>query len=390
MSDLIERPTFYEGQVLAPGDLEAGVGYARGQLARHERYLHTWGIATGLTLTGKKKTTTKNVPYQEVTLAAGVAIDGSGREIVVPEPVLLSRDDFKQSNVIIREDPANPANYPVFLNGLDASAPPPAFATAGDCAGGRSSRFVEKYEIRFGRPGDEIELDTQTAPAVADGPGAGGNTRPWRLLLGFVQWNGDIDNFKDVSPEAGGVGPRYAGTLADAVAARAGKLLLRTQPESEAQKPALVLDEEDGGELKFGMLNSLGVVTPVFTVTSKGDIFAEGTLKAKFATGSVQVQSGIAMDGLLLPLPPGVTQEMIDAGKVILHLHVTARIPDTRPATWAADAFPVVLECLVDADRRVRCRIRWVRLTGGPPATEDRVGQCDYTVLAVVPAASGS
>ena len=48
MAAIIERPTFYEGQILAGADLNAAVDHARGQLARHERYLHLWGVAEGL------------------------------------------------------------------------------------------------------------------------------------------------------------------------------------------------------------------------------------------------------------------------------------------------------------------------------------------------------
>ena len=46
-----ERPAFFEGQILAAADLTSAVDYGRGQAARHERYLHDWGIAEGLELT---------------------------------------------------------------------------------------------------------------------------------------------------------------------------------------------------------------------------------------------------------------------------------------------------------------------------------------------------
>jgi hypothetical protein len=56
MSDRVARPSFYEGQVLRAADLALGLDYARGQAARHDRYLHTPGIATGLELGVDKST----------------------------------------------------------------------------------------------------------------------------------------------------------------------------------------------------------------------------------------------------------------------------------------------------------------------------------------------
>ena len=46
-----ERPAFFEGQILAAADLTSAVDYGRAEVARHERYLHDWGIAEGLELT---------------------------------------------------------------------------------------------------------------------------------------------------------------------------------------------------------------------------------------------------------------------------------------------------------------------------------------------------
>jgi hypothetical protein len=57
MAEPITRPAFYEGQILAPDDLTGSLEYGRSQQARHERYLHTWGIATGLQLAGEPRTT---------------------------------------------------------------------------------------------------------------------------------------------------------------------------------------------------------------------------------------------------------------------------------------------------------------------------------------------
>lgn len=383
MNGAIERPIYYEGQILGAADLEADGAHARGQMARHERYLHLWGVAYGLGLGAKKQSDAAGTPYQDITLGPGVAIDGTGREIVVADARALSEDLFDQLNVAIEDEAAW---YPVFLVGRDAVAQSPA-QRAGGCGSTEANRVAETYDISFGHPGDETALDDP--PAVTDGPGGGASG--WPVLLGYVQWNGDINKFTDVSLDSGATPVRYAGVSADVVAARHGALTLRTGSANEAGKPALILNEADGGKLEFGLLTEAGQVTPLASVNAKGDLTIAGKLKGAVAPGSVQIQSGMATDGMQLPLPPGITQQQVDDGKVVVHLHVTPHTPGSPAPTPAPDnwgAFP--LECTVDAtSRRVKCSVRWFRITAIAQPPVDRGGLCDYTVLASVPAASG-
>lgn len=379
MSAQIERPSFFEGQILGATDLDAGVEHARGQLARHERYLHLWGIAEGLELEGVDKKTATGTPYQEITLKAGIAIDSSGREVLVAQDTRLPVEEFEQSNRAVGQ----PVEtwFPVFLKGLDVVPPAPLLAV-GACGSNQPSRKVEGFAFEFGGPGDEVL--TQDAPAIGAGPSSGLETPSRRVLLGFVQWGGaKIGQFTAVKQAHNGVGRRYAGIRADVVAARGGSLTLRTRAEVEAGKPAIVLDETDNALLQFGLLDAAGSVTrSLFSVDAKGNLTVEGQVKAAATAGSVQVQSGIAMDGAVLPLPPGITQEQVDDGKVLVHIHATLRIPSSPPPnstdTWGA--FP--LECSVDADRRAQCTVRWFKLAGvGLVSIQDRPAACDYTVI---------
>src|SRR5262245_45215734 len=172
MSNRIERPLFYENQIIGAADLTAAVEHSRGQQARHERYLHLWGIASGLKLTGKEKQTAQGNKYQQITLSPGIAIDGTGREIVVSESEPISKDLFDQLNVAVND---KEAWYPVFLIGRDEPAPQPPLVV-GACQNSQPIRKVEGYEISFGRPGDELDLDKEVS-GVADGPGSG----EWRV-----------------------------------------------------------------------------------------------------------------------------------------------------------------------------------------------------------------
>lgn len=381
MADSIQRPVFYEGQVLGAADLEASVTYGRLQMARHEQFLHTPGIAGGLALTKAPKTTAGGKPYVDVSLGAGVGVDGHGHEIVVPDDEVLDPTRFRDLGIAVAG-----AWHPVFLRGLEEDAPVSASFT-GACNGGSAPvRKVEAHEITFGRPGDEAAPEsTPTASAqlaVSAEPDARG------VLLGFVQWDSSINLFTDVADSAGGIGRRYAGVRADEVMARSGRLTLRSRPSTQPAKPMLALDEAEGGTLQFGLQDETGGLTPVFTVNAKGDVTAKGTLSVAIKTG-VLVESGVASDGMLVPLPPGVTQDQVDAGQVTLHVHVSPRHPGSvRPAAVAAAAVAVTVECRV-VDRRVHCRYLWFN-PAAAGATALQLGACDYTMLAYVPPADGS
>ena len=386
MSDQIQRPVFYEGQILGALDLEATVEYSRGQEARHERYLHTWGIADGLQLTTKKKQleiSGTTFDYQEVTVSPGLAVDGRGREIIVAEATRLSEDDFDQLNVAITDATAS---YPVLLVGRDA-APPASGFTVGRCSDNAATRQIENFEITFLSPGVDLNLDGQALPDVSAGPGSNNGSNNWMVLLGFVKWDKNIKKFTAIADSALGVSPRYAGVLADEVAARNHKLLFRTRVKNTSGNPAMLLDETDGGRLQFGALNATGVVTPVLTVTAKGDVVATGTIKGAFTSGNVYVQSGVATDGLVLPLPSGVAPDQVGAGKATVHIQLTPRLSGlTSPTANAAVA--TSFQCEVDTDRRVKCLIRWIELNA-PNTTIDLPGSCDYTVIVAVPATAG-
>jgi hypothetical protein len=378
VSTTIERPIFFENQILGAADLTATVENSRAQEARHNRYLHSPGIAAGLELT-KLPDKDKGDPFIKITLSAGLAIDGTGREIIVPQAEPLSESKFSQLQ--ITGGAGKDDWFPVFLAGEDQKTAQAPFST-GVCMGGTAaSRVGEGYQISFGRPGDERKLDEQSAGQISDGPGKGG----WLILLGFVKWDKTVNAFSGLKPD----GRKYAGVQADEVAARGGSLILRTQTRAQANKPAVILDETGDGLLQFGALDSQGKLKPVFSVNAKGDITTEGKISSAVAPGSVQIQSGVVMDGLLLPLPPGIDPDDIASGKLTLHTYLTPqttldRVPDPTKQ-WGV----VPLECKVDSDRRIICRLRWFTLGAAPTITE-LAGFCEYVALVSVPAASGN
>lgn len=373
------RPVFAEGQVLAAADLSATVGYSRGAFARQGRYIHSWGIAEGLTLTTENRTDpATGARFVEVSVQPGLAIDGTGREIVVPAAVVLSEADFQQVNGADQPAVANPL-YPVFLTAADRAQTATGPASCAGSAG--PTRVEESFQILFGRLGDERLVAEQQPPGVAAAP-ADPPVR-WLVLLGFVQFTGG--HFTAVTTTSGTVGPRFAGVRADAVSARSGTLSLRTQPTVQEGEPALVLSGEDPPSLVFGLYQGNGTVDPLMTVAANGNLTVAGSFSGRISAGSVLVTSGTATDGMLLPLPSGVSGEEVADGRVSLHVHVTPRVPPTDTDT----ALAVTTEATVDSERRVRCRTRFYDPIETPEVVVERPGAVDFLVLATVAATNG-
>ena len=266
-----------------------------------------------------------------MTLDQGVAIDGTGREIVVPTPFPLSTTDFSIAN------PSGLANtdYPILLHGIDSTAPA-APLTTGACGGAsQPTRTQEGFALTYGGPGADIGLDQQNVPDESAGPSPD-PAHPWEILVGYVQWDPSISKFTGASI----TGRRYAGVMADTVAARSGTLALQSQPTATPGQPALVI----GGDppvLTFGLYKGGTDVDPRLTVTAQGDVTATGTIKGALTQGEIQVQSGSITDGLVIPLPQGITQDQVDRGAVILHLHLTPHTPQSaarEPGTSRSNA----------------------------------------------------
>jgi hypothetical protein len=359
-----ERPVFFEGQILAAADLTGSVDYGRGEVARHERYLHDWGIAEGLQMTAKADSTGK---FVDVTFGSGVAIDGTGREIIVSQAVMLDPDAFFAAN---GASPKAKANYPILLHGVDTAAPAPPLATGACGTGSQSTRTQELFGLTYGALGAELHLDEQPLPDLGVGPGRPDGL-PWEVLVGFVQWDAAAHKFTAATQ----TGVRYAGVKADTVAARGGTLELRSQPTATPGQPVLSI----GGDpplLTFGLYQGGGSIDARLTVTAQGDVTAHGTIQGALNPGDIRAQSGTATHGLVIPLPEGITQDQVDRGAVILHLHLTPHTPQSS----AAGSWYVPVDCSVDAHRRLSCQV--MLGAGSNVSGNVRPGIADYLIVA--------
>ena len=88
----LERPRFFAGQLLTADDLQREQDYFRGQARRHNRYLHRWGIVSGLEVTLDRA--------EEVCVSPGFALDCAGNELVLPGAERLSLSGVTGRNYV--------------------------------------------------------------------------------------------------------------------------------------------------------------------------------------------------------------------------------------------------------------------------------------------------
>jgi hypothetical protein len=223
-------------------------------------------------------------------------------------------------------------------------------------------------------------------PPTPDASPAEGGGPP--LLLGFVRWDPVTAKFAEVFDRANGVGRRYAGVNAAVVAGMGNRVLL--QPDAGGAAGALAV-ELDGaaGELRFGPLVAAGTIAdPLLKVDKDGNVAAKGTLSGRAAPGTTHYAGGRASDGLILPLPSGVTDDQVASGEATLQIVVSPHVdPADAPAGasfWAA----LTEECRVDDERRLHCRIAWMSLDFGGGAQGAQLvsapGAADYLLVASI------
>jgi hypothetical protein len=392
MAEALQRPRFRDGQSLAAADLELLLEHARNRAARHDRGLHTPGIALGLEITAVDLPMTFNgrtIVTKQLTVRAGIADDANGNQIVLaadrPLPPTQFQADVGDGEVDtqLADPPGATFLYPVLLTVEDREGPAPAFSVDGCGAATGSARVIEDVRIRIGRRGEETTLAAQQHL----GPGGSlSDAGPFRLLLGYVRFLKGLDRYVGLENELNGIRPIRAGVRAAEVVTTGDRLLIRLGEPAAPSQPALALETANGGQLRFGRSTADGGIDPVITATLAGAVKIDGKLDPLPVIGEVRVQAGTAMDGMRLPLPPGVTEQAVRDGKWVLHFEVAPRF---APAAPAGSVF-VVSRCEVEPDRYVHCEMFTIKLAN--VKYTPILALCNYFVLAAVvePTAAGA
>jgi hypothetical protein len=77
----LKRVHYFFGQILSLDDFQAEQNYHRERLKRHNRFLHGWGVVTGLEVSAEL-----NGNEHTIVISPGMAVDSLGNEIVVGQP----------------------------------------------------------------------------------------------------------------------------------------------------------------------------------------------------------------------------------------------------------------------------------------------------------------
>jgi hypothetical protein len=137
MADIDKRLHYFNGQFLQDVDFKAEQDYHLDRQRRHNRLLHTSGIAEGLSVTGK-------AGASSVTVSPGTAIDGQGQQIV------LTQGDTR--TLPLNQFGNKAVTALVVIAYLEATSDP---ATVG---GSGNTRLQERPDVR-------LVVDDNTAPA---------------------------------------------------------------------------------------------------------------------------------------------------------------------------------------------------------------------------------
>jgi hypothetical protein len=147
----VERPRFFDGERLTAADLLDAQAYERELRWTHNRYLHPWGIAVGLTVSAARGD-------KIVTVGAGYALDCQGRDLVVAVPATL------QVPPVAGADSGGPATFLLTVSYVDDDDLP-ADTRAGACGTSGAVRLPERALVRW-QTDTDTNLDTRYRPGL--------------------------------------------------------------------------------------------------------------------------------------------------------------------------------------------------------------------------------
>ncbi len=138
----LDRPAFFDGQLLGAADLMVVYDYIRELRRLHNRSLHNWGIAAGFAVTGKEGD-------RVVTVGPGHALDCDGHDLVLAEP--------RQLVVPAVSSAPGGGSMKFYLSAswLTDAELPFAEERHGICEGSGAVRRVEEPRLRWQNPASQ-------------------------------------------------------------------------------------------------------------------------------------------------------------------------------------------------------------------------------------------
>ncbi|MEO5817969.1 MAG: hypothetical protein ABIT20_22060 [Gemmatimonadaceae bacterium] len=135
----LERPAFYDGQRLEADDLAAMYDFHRQLRWLHNRSLHSWGIAVGFGVNGKRGAS-------EVTVTPGYALDCLGHDLLLSQATTLAVP------AVAGAPAGGPMTYYLTTSYVNDDDLPPSETRQGECKPSGAVRRVEAPLIRWQDP----------------------------------------------------------------------------------------------------------------------------------------------------------------------------------------------------------------------------------------------
>lgn len=290
-SETIARVNYFERQFLRTQDFTDEQAYHIAARRRHNIAGHRWGIVTGLALVAEEGS---------LYLQPGMAVDGYGRELVVPERRSVSTATFAERGGTVRD---------VWLaySRTGAERPPRGYAGCdpGDPnAGTLFYRWLEQPTIRLTMPPDAENPDRRKPDGVPSGnfdfppsrTAPDDPARSWPVFLGQVTYDAnDPRRFQiDLSNRP------YVGLVGEAVVAPSGLawMQLGLEPDAE-QRFAVYVSATDPLSQPLSPEQRRLAISASGLVEVRGDATVNGNLT--IAGGAIELLAGKARSTRLSP-----------------------------------------------------------------------------------------
>lgn len=230
------RVQYSDRQFLQAADLRADQAYHRAARWRHNLALHSWGVLAGLDAgaAGADPSTTA------VTVTAGMALDGYGRELVV-------RADASEPQALDQSQ-----SYDVWLVYRESTVPPPPNPRAGSAAAAAAGRVEESPRLLVTKTADRRSPSPSRPDGVPVGDLDFGPDRPapppgqgWPVFLARLDFRAESGGGRAWAADA--AERRYAGLVADRIVA---------PPRSRDQRDRTVVltgADPDDPDLRFAV-----------------------------------------------------------------------------------------------------------------------------------------
>lgn len=285
MSDRqVTRVHYFERQFLRPADFADEQDYHVAMRRRHNISHHTWGVVTGLEVIAEEG---------NLYVQPGVAVDGYGRELILPQRQPLSTNAFTEKG-------SDELDVWLVYERSGSDEPPAGYAGCGDSARGGASfyRWQETARVQLERPDPEFpdrrrpesvpfpDLNFSPVRTPPDDP-----VNDWPVFLGQVAY--DRSNQQQpftVKPDD----RPYVGLVGEEVAAPSGRARVQVGAElaDDARRFAVFIPEaEEPGERP---------PRPQLSVDKSGDLDVrrDATLYGNLtmAGGAIEFEAGTARD----------------------------------------------------------------------------------------------